>query len=97
MLLITVNSWTGPSRKLSPEEANELQGLESERLVGYCTHLDLVRALEVMKEYEREFNRRSKALGITLSVVAISPIADISEELIANSRMLLLDTLKVDF
>ena len=54
MLLITMNEWLGPGRKMTPENASRTDS--HERLITFATHLSLGEAIERISNYEQAFN-----------------------------------------
>ena len=83
MLLITVTAWYGPSRNCPPDKRPDT----SIRQEGYATRLKLAEAIERLHKYERGFNQWATLSAITISVLCVSEIDDISDDHIEMANM----------
>lgn len=93
MILITVNEWIGPGRRMPIEQRDNVEVKESLR--GLVTNLSLPEAIEMIDQHVAYFNSKY-TLGITISIIAVSEIEDLTDHLIAKGNIEMIENLTID-
>lgn len=88
MLLITVQEWLGPGRKMTAAERERTEVRLN--LIGFVTRLTLPEAIIHLNKYESAFNEKY-LLGFTMRIVAVSIIDDLDNKLINIGGMELIE------
>lgn len=77
MLLITMNEWIGPGRKMTPDERDK--AISRERLVSFATQLSLGHAIDRIAIYQRSYNENYR-LAVNFRLIQVAEISEISRE-----------------
>ena len=83
MLLLTVIEKTGERYN-----SNSKMGMESnQKTIGFVTNLTLSQAIQKLKDYERLYRDRYAGMYIEFSLIAVSIVEELTDELIDSARM----------
>ena len=90
MLLLTMNEWLGPGRKMSLEESSQTKAFESK--IALATRSTLTEALKHIHQYELAFNENYR-LAVNFKLLSVSTIDDVNDESLADVDVAIVENL----
>lgn len=77
MLLITMNEWLGPGRRMTNEQRDRTESRE--RLVAFATYVPLGEAIEKISTYEQAFNAHY-LMAVNFRLLQVNKIDDLTKQ-----------------
>lgn len=91
MLLLTMNEWLGPGRKMPPDES--VMTSVQERRFAFATALSLETAIDRIMRYQAAYNERYH-LAVNFRLLQVSEIAPLTRTQLAGVQVELVEDLK---
>jgi hypothetical protein len=88
VILIAVNEWLGPGRRMTPEQSERT--LVKERLVSFASTQTLAAAILHLRGYEDAYNA-VYPLAVNFTVLSVATIDDLTAEHLDAARIEVLD------